>query len=149
MDEIKTQALNLCAVLLLTALINCLVPKGNVKKVCETAFSVIILAVFCMPLFRMKSIDAVIPDLNIDSLITEKIDYSSSYDEAIKVAVEKVLDGNEIAYTDITVESKTQDGEYILEKVRLELESSADAQRAVTLIGENLKIDESIIFTGD
>lgn len=149
MNEIKLWALNLCAVLLLTALINYLVPKGNVKKICETAFSIIILAVFCVPFFGMKNIDTTFQNTDIDSFMTEKFDYSSSYDEAIKTAIEKVLDDNKIGYSEITVQSKTENGEYILEKVNMTLEKAEDAERAASLIRDNLKIDDSIIFTGD
>lgn len=149
MSEIKLWALNLCAVLLFTALINYLVPKGNVKKICETAFSIIILAVFCVPFFQMKNIDTAYLNSDIDSFMTEKFDYSSSYDEAVKTAVGKVLDDNKIGYSEITVQSKIENGEYILEKVNVTLENAEDAERAVSLIRDNLKIDDSVIFTGD
>ncbi len=149
MSEIKLWALNLCAVLLLTALINYLVPKGNVKKICETAFSIIILVVFCVPFFQMKNIDTDYLNFDIDSFMTEKFDYSSSYDKAVKTAVGKVLDDNKIGYSEITVQSKTENGEYILKKVNMTLENAEDAERATSLISDILKIDDCVIFTGD
>jgi len=148
MSSIKNWALSLCAVLLLTALINYLVPRGNVKKICETAFSLIILAVFCVPFFEMKNIDMSTLNLNIDSLVTENFDYRHSYDESVRTAAGKVLDDNGIKYSYISVESKTENNEYILERIDLKLENGADAQRAVSLLSENLKLDDSIIFTG-
>lgn len=149
MNDIKAWAVNLCAILLVTAVINYLVPKGMVKKICETAFSLIILAVFCLPLFEMKNIDASILNNKFDSLFSEKIDYALAYDESIKSAVMTILDENKIGYTRVEIKSRTENDEYILENVIVYLESTEDKQQATALLSEKLKIDSGIILAGD
>ncbi len=149
MNDIKAWAVNLCAILLVTAVINYLVPKGNVKKICETAFSLIILAVFCLPLFEMKNIDASILNNKFDSLFSEKVDYALAYDESIKSAVMTILDENKIGYTRVEIKSRTENDEYILENVIVYLESTKDEQQATALLSEELKIDSGIILAGD
>ena len=149
MNDIKAWAVNLCAILLVTAVINYLVPKGEVKKICETAFSLIILAVFCLPLFEMKNIDASILNNKFDSLFSEKIDYALAYDESIKSAVMTILDENKIGYTRVEIKSRTENDEYILENVIVYLESTEDEQKATALLSEELKIERGIILAGD
>lgn len=149
MNDIKAWAVNLCAILLVTAVINYLVPKGMVKKICETAFSLIILAVFCLPLFEMKNIDASILNNKFDSLFSEKIDYALAYDESIKSAVMTILDENKIGYTRVEIKSRTENDEYILENVIVYLESTEDEQQATALLSEELKIESGIILAGD
>ena len=149
MNDIKAWAVNLCAILLVTAVINYLVPKGKVKNICETAFSLIILAVFCLPLFEMKNIDASILNNKFDSLFSEKIDYALAYDESIKSAVMTILDENKIGYTRIEIKSRTENDEYILENVIVYLESTEDEQKATALLSEELKIESGIILAGD
>ena len=148
MNDIKAWAVNLCAILLVTAVINYLVPKGKVKKICETAFSLIILAVFCLPLFEMKNIDTSINN-KFDSLFSEKIDYALAYDESIKSAVMTILDENKIGYTRVEIKSRTENDEYILENVIVYLESTEDEQKATALLSEELKIERGIILAGD
>ena len=148
MNDIKAWAVNLCAILLVTAVINYLVPKGKVKKICETAFSLIILAVFCLPLFEMKNIDTSINN-KFDSLFSEKIDYALAYDESIKSAVMTILDENKIGYTRVEIKSRTENDEYILENVIVYLESTEDEQKATALLSEELKIESGIILAGD
>ena len=149
MNDIKAWAVNLCAILLVTAVINYLVPKGKVKKTCETAFLLIILAVFCLPLFEMKNIDASILNNKFDSLFSEKIDYALAYDESIKSAVMTILDENKIGYTRVEIKSRTENDEYILENVIVYLESTEDEQKATALLSEELKIERGIILAGD
>lgn len=149
MNDIKAWAVNLCAILLVTAVINYLVPKGKVKKICETAFSLIILAVFCLPFFEMKNIDTSILNNEFDSLFSEKIDYALAYDESIKSAVMTILDENKIGYTRVEIKSRTENDEYILENVIVYLESAEDEQQATALLAEELKIDSGIILAGD
>lgn len=149
MNDIKAWAVNLCAILLVTAVINYLVPKGKGKKICETAFSLIILAVFCLPLFEMKNIDASILSNKFDSLFSEKIDYALAYDESIKSAVMTILDENKIGYTRVEIKSRTENDEYILENVIVYLESTEDEQQATALLSEELKIESGIILAGD
>lgn len=149
MNDIKAWAVNLCAILLVTAVINYLVPKGKVKKISETAFLLIILAVFCFPLFEMKNIDASILNSEFDSLFSEKIDYALAYDESIKSAVMTILDENKIGYTRVEIKSRTENDEYILENVIVYLESAEDEQQATALLAEELKIDSGIILAGD
>ena len=148
MNDIKAWAVNLCAILLVTAVINYLVPKGKVKKTCETAFLLIILAVFCLPLFEMKNIDTSINN-KFDSLFSEKIDYALAYDESIKSAVMTILDENKIGYTRVEIKSRTENDEYILENVIVYLESTEDEQKATALLSEELKIESGIILAGD
>ena len=149
MNDIKAWTVNLCAILLVTAVINYLVPKGKVKKIGETAFSLIILAVFCLPLFEMKNIDASILNNKFDSLFSEKIDYALAYDESIKSAVMTILDENKIGYTRVEIKSRTENDEYILENVIVYLESTENEQKATALLSEELKIESGIILAGD
>ncbi len=148
MEEIKEWALNLCLILLITAVIGYLVPRGKVKRITQIAFSLIILSVFCNPLFEKENIENVI-NTDFEYIDREEINYKNSYDLTVKTATENVLKENSIEFGEISVVSEIEDNVYILKKINIEIIESEQREKARELICETFNVENDTVFTGD
>lgn len=148
MEQIKEWTVNLCVILLITAVIGYLVPRGKVKKFSQIAFSLMILSVFCQPFFEKENIENII-NTDFEYIDREEINYKNSYDLTVKTATENVLKENSIEFGEISVVSEIEDNVYILEKINIEIIEAEQAEKARELICETFNIDNDTVFTGD
>lgn len=144
MDYIKSWAVSLIGLLLITAVLKYLMPSGSVKKSADTVISIMVLIMLISPLGILKNTELSLPEISFN--FNEQKGDEQVYGSAVKKAVEQALDSKQIVYKSVNAVTETDsEGYVVINRVEVELENTDYAQTALKAIEEETGIEREAV----
>ncbi len=144
MDYIKSWAVSLIGLLLITAILKYLMPSGSVKKSADTVISIMVLIMLISPLGILKNTELSLPEISFN--FNEQKGDEQVYSSAVKKAGAQALDSKQIIYKSVNAVTETDsEGYVVINRVEVELENTEDAQTALKAIEEETGIEREAV----
>ena len=94
MDYIKSWAVSLIGLLLITAILKYLMPSGSVKKSADTVISIMVLIMLISPLGILKNTELSLPEISFN--FNEQKGDEQVYSSAVKKLLNRRLTANRL-----------------------------------------------------